>query len=89
MQEWNLLFQISDNVLVQNITHINMFIECEALLGKGFEWACFVLFCKTEAAVGGGHIWLYILCEVKTVFAGHAYRKKENREVLVVCELVC
>jgi hypothetical protein len=42
MQVWNLLFQISDNVLVQNITNINTFNECEALSGKGFEKACFV-----------------------------------------------
>jgi hypothetical protein len=48
-----------------------------------------VLFSKTEAADGGGHIWVYIPCEVKTVFADHAYRKKENRELLVVSELVC
>lgn len=48
-----------------------------------------VLFSESEAVDGGGHIWVHIPCKVNTVFAGHANRKKENREVLVISVLVC
>jgi hypothetical protein len=58
----------------------------EALSGKRIQKG--VLFLDSEAADGGCHIRVYIPCEVKKVFASHANRKKENRELLVVSVLL-